>query len=144
LGEVVDSVFYDDATAWPQLANGQGASLVVCSTTADNSLVTSWYSSTTITGEMVNAIPVFASPNAADACLSVGVQESRPVKFDVYPNPTTDKVTLSVASDVELYDMTGQKKGAYRNVKEVSLSSFAPGLYILRTAKGEMVRIVKK
>lgn len=144
LGEEVDSVFYDDAVAWPQLANGQGTSLVVCSTSADNSLATSWYASTTVTGDFVNAIPVFASPNAADACLSVGMRESKSVKFDVHPNPTSDKITLSVASDIELYDMTGQKKGAYWNVKEVNLTAFAPGLYILRTAKGEMVRIVKK
>jgi len=142
--EIVDSVFYDDAAAWPQLANGQGASLVVCSTSADNNLPSSWYASTTATGGTVNAIAVFASPNAADACLSVGIQENKPVKFDVYPNPTTDKVTLSLPSDVELYDMTGQKKGAFKNVKEVNLSAFAPGLYIMRTSKGEMVRIVKK
>ncbi len=70
-GELVDMVVYNDAGGWPEIADGEGPSLILCDLEADNSQPESWGFSTTntnvISGGSGNFI--YATPGAAnDAC----------------------------------------------------------------------------
>lgn len=143
-GVLIDTVRYNISAGWPTSANGGGASLVLCDVNADNNVPTSWYASTTAVGASVNGVAVFASPGAADACLTVGVNQPTTERFSVYPNPAFEKIVLSKPADVELFDMTGQRKLSAKNVREVNVSTLPAGLYVVRTASGEMSRFVKK
>jgi plastocyanin len=68
VGDVVDYVDYKPDGAWPVAANGQGATLVLCDPTADNSLPASWSAATTATSFQISSIDVLANPNAASGC----------------------------------------------------------------------------
>lgn len=70
-GELVDMVVYNDAAGWPEIADGEGPSLILCDLEADNSQPENWGFSTTntniVSGGSGNFI--YATPGAAnDAC----------------------------------------------------------------------------
>lgn len=67
-GTEVDAVDYKNALPWPTEANGNGASIVLCDPTSDNSLPISWQACPTPANVTVNGKAVFANPNAASAC----------------------------------------------------------------------------
>ena len=69
-GTLMDTLFYDDdfATGWPILADGGGASLILCDYNSDNSLATNWAAATTNQG-IYGDLPLFASPKAANSCV---------------------------------------------------------------------------
>jgi hypothetical protein len=77
-------------------------------------------------------------------------------KIDVYPNPASDVVSVSVNklnSDfyLELTDIFGRKllKTEFTNQREINVSHLAPGIYCLiieniKTGERFMQKIVKK
>lgn len=74
LNQLVDSVTYEDGSAWDSRADGSGYSLVLCDVNTDNSLGINWSISTNnIDGT------TFASPGSANAC----------------PNPITVNISVS-------------------------------------------------
>lgn len=86
-----------------------------------------------------------------------GISESARVSAKVYPNPTTDKLTIELgdvqASVVELYDMSGRKMMSRRladNARQVSIdmTSLSAGNYVVRLASegrsGESLVVVKQ
>ena len=68
---VIDSVNFDDINPWNVLADGYGKSLVLCDPNSDNSVPANWTVSTTNASLIVNTYDIFASPDAADACLPI-------------------------------------------------------------------------
>jgi hypothetical protein len=74
LNNTIDSVDYDDGSPWPTAVDGSGPSLVLCDLTADPNIGSSWDTSSTSVGVVVNGHAVYGSPGAADnSCSSTPV-----------------------------------------------------------------------
>ena len=72
---------------------------------------------------------------------STGIQNVvKEATFNVYPNPFTDKLTISPQVDYAMFDLTG--KQVYVSTMENDLSKLAAGTYVLQTGK-ESIRVVK-
>jgi len=69
-GATVDIVNYDNSSPWPEIADGDGTSMILCEVNADNDDAANWSFSTNNTGLTAgggNDI-IFASPGAANTC----------------------------------------------------------------------------
>jgi hypothetical protein len=69
------------------------------------------------------------------------------IDFQVYPNPTVDKVVLSQTYDqVQVYTMNGQLVLSQKNTNLVDLSSFEAGNYLIKvsSSKGTGTQTVVK
>ena len=64
MGNLADSVNYDDTDPWPTEPDGNGASLVLCNPSSDNTLAENWSAATTSTGIMDNGVEIMANPGA--------------------------------------------------------------------------------
>jgi hypothetical protein len=84
---------------------------------------------------------------ATDTYITTSVKERQTNPISFYPNPADTKLTVTVdsgsARDLKLgiYDITGKLiiQQLFRNVNRVTLdvSSFVPGMYILKSETGE-------
>jgi len=102
LGNVVDTVNYDDAAPWPSgfsagEPDGGGASLILCDYSTDNNDGSNWSVATTATGVNINGLDVLGSPGAANTCII-----ECPSAFSV-----TACDTYTVPSGNETYTMSG-------------------------------------
>ena len=65
--QIIDVVDYDDNTAWSgSEADGDGASLVLCDPSSDNTDPVNWYPSTTSSSALINGIIALGSPGTVD------------------------------------------------------------------------------
>ncbi|MTB49865.1 alkaline phosphatase PhoX [Lewinella sp. W8] len=64
--------------------------------------------------------------------------------FGIYPNPTLQQVYFNDIQDVALYNNQGQRLRVYRNVNQIDVAHLPAGVYYLRSAKGEIVELVKQ
>lgn len=73
LGNLVDSVNYDDVAPWDATGacDGGGHSLILCSPTADNNDGNNWSIATDSTGVIINTKEVVGSPGSVNVCLAV-------------------------------------------------------------------------
>ncbi len=67
-GSVADVVEYSNTAAWSELANGMGASLVLCDVNTNNNDPTNWNSSISETGIMIEDFDLMADPNMENNC----------------------------------------------------------------------------
>lgn len=103
-GVLVDSLRYDDVSPWPTKPDGDGPTLVLCDLQADQKLGTSWDTSSTATGVIVNGKAVFGSPGALDAsCNSTPPTPTNPV-YDISVINNTD--ANGVADSIGVYCWT--------------------------------------
>lgn len=112
-GAVADTVFFDDAVAWPQQADGGGYSLVLCDLTADNNLPASWTASENATGIVVNGLEIFADPGAASTCTPTGIADDNVITTRMFPNPSNGAFRLEMkpvdeTSNILIYNAMGQ------------------------------------
>ena len=94
-------VIYNDAAGWPEIADGEGPSLILCDLEADNSQPENWGFSTTntnvISGGSGNLI--YATPGAPnDACSSTPYIFFENVLDDVDEGDITGNFRLSLAN----------------------------------------------
>ncbi|MFK7770698.1 MAG: lamin tail domain-containing protein [Saprospiraceae bacterium] len=68
-GSVADVVEYSNTATWSELANGMGASLVLCDVNANNNDPTNWNSSISETGITIEGFELKADPNMENNCL---------------------------------------------------------------------------
>ena len=110
--QVVDEVTYSDNGAWSSLADGYGASLVLCDTKGDNTDPNLWQPASTNSNANFNNKTIFANPGSANECgmnglvafghvtetvLEDGVQASTQI---IVNNPGEAKtLTISVAAN---------------------------------------------
>ncbi|WP_170228016.1 Ig-like domain-containing protein [Vicingus serpentipes] len=78
LGNLVDSVNYDDASPWPSGVaagepDGGGSSIVLCDVNSDNNDGVNWNASVAGTGVIINSFEVKASPGVENFCCSMDV-----------------------------------------------------------------------
>lgn len=64
-GTLIDQVEYDDMEPWPEQADGNGPSLVLCDLQLDNSLPESWSASVDFAAVNSNNDTIWASPGAS-------------------------------------------------------------------------------
>lgn len=69
----VDSLRYDDVAPWPLEPDGDGATLVLCDPTLDNTIGSNWSACTVATGLTVNGKAVKAHPGAGCSAVVVDV-----------------------------------------------------------------------
>jgi len=78
----------------------------------------------------------------------VGIADVEAMSLVVWPNPATDRVNVSMseAADAILYDINGRRMASFQlveGVNTIDLSSYANGVYVLRTANATQ-KIVKR
>ena len=73
-------------------------------------------------------------PNRIEEDCSVSLQEvESTMEFNVYPNPTSGKVSLSrVMERVEVIDLVGKTIQTYENASEINIGALPAGVYHLR------------
>ena len=68
----------------------------------------------------------------------VNVDELAAMKFDVYPNPTNDKVVIEAQSDIQQVTLMSIKgelledRKANSNKIELNLEGYSKGIYVVR------------
>ncbi|MAX82079.1 MAG: hypothetical protein CL843_18105 [Crocinitomicaceae bacterium] len=64
--------------------------------------------------------------------------------LQVYPNPATDIVYFNKTVDVQVYNVTGQLVTENKAVNTLDVSDYETGIYIIRTAEGDLVKMIKQ
>lgn len=79
---------------------------------------------------------------------SVGFEDDKVFVFGVQPNPTSDvlNITVSYPTSAEITASNGAilKTLALEGVKTIDVSTYAPGVYFIRTAEGQTVKFIKE
>ncbi len=117
-GNTIDEVTYDDAAPWPD-ADGNGAYLQLISTSLDNALASSWVANTSgnlSTSSFAFSQTVHVSPNPVQSQMQLRSQ---------YPIGTV-RIFSSLGQELVLQTTTA-------NTLDVDVSSFASGVYIIKT-----------
>ena len=76
-----------------------------------------------------------SSNKQIDVLSGIGLDESTPDDLSIYPVPTTGRLTVETAAEVEsisLYNMTGQFITEVRGQRSLDLSTLPAGTYMLR------------
>jgi hypothetical protein len=116
-GNTIDSVEYFDVAPWPADADGQGSYLQLIDTTLDNSLASSWISSSSVT---------LATPSYVETST-----------ISVYPNPVADILNIRVQKTikgVKIFDVSGHLITEFKpksDMISVDFSSYSKGLYFI-------------
>lgn len=78
----------------------------------------------------------------------LGINPAAGDKINIYPNPAQNLVTIEGAepSQIELYNLSGQKLDAYKNSTTIDVSGLPAGVYLLKvtTSDGNFVKKVVK
>ncbi|NNF35080.1 MAG: hypothetical protein HKN68_13280, partial [Saprospiraceae bacterium] len=69
VGDTIDVLSYTDRAPWPDQADGQGFSLILCDPDADNSMAENWGAATFPTGFNYEGVSIFADPGDLSYCL---------------------------------------------------------------------------
>ena len=78
---------------------------------------------------------------------ALGFKNFEVSSFALYPNPTTDKLTVLTKqqfSSVKIYDNIGREVKTFNNIKVLNVSDLNTGLYFLKTNTGLQARFIKK
>jgi hypothetical protein len=116
-GNTIDSVEYFDVTPWPAEADGQGSYLQLIDTALDNSLASSWISSSSVT---------LATPSYVESST-----------ISVYPNPVADILNIraeKTIKGVKIFDVSGHLITEIKpksDLISVDFSSYSKGLYFI-------------
>lgn len=138
------------ATSSTKLVNGNGN---ITQSDADNG--NTWTFTWTSPSTDVGNVSFYASGNAANGnggtsgdqivtssitSPSLGVSEAKKLEFSMFPNPSTDRLTIKLPSgtfeaEVGVFDYTGRKIRAEKlssNNQQLDVSELATGMYIVR------------
>lgn len=116
---------------WGNFDAGQGGVLVV----GQFGYATSQYSGAAgITSANINVV---ATLSTDDFSL---------VNVSVFPNPTTDKITIETKQDfnsVNIFDVTGKSVRTFKSKKTLNVSDLTKGIYFLKTDTGLLGKFIK-
>ena len=135
LGQLIDSVHYDIVAPWDTLANGYGASLVLCDESSDNDDPANWSAATNVQGAWNNTV---ITGNPMNNCtMSAGINDIiNPMFVEVFPNPSNGIITINAIEnsfsyvDILITDITG------KNVYENSHASLPARINLSNEEKG--------
>lgn len=89
----------------------------------------------------------FPSSQCDECTVGISANESSSIK--IYPNPVKDilNVVLNAANTkLTIYNSLGSKmdeRFAYENIAKINVTNYAPGVYILKTGDGSVVKFIK-
>ena len=102
LGNVVDVVTYGNSGDWPEEANGDGSSLVLCDPSADNSDPANWIAAVQPTGVFISGTEILGSPGLANDCTPPDPQGYTPYNIGDLISENEDGVADSLGARAEL------------------------------------------
>ncbi len=62
--------------------------------------------------------------------------------FQAWPNPVSRELSFNAVTDAALFDMNGKLIRVFRNTQTADMSGVVPGVYFLKNASGETVKII--
>jgi hypothetical protein len=62
--------------------------------------------------------------------------------FQAWPNPVSRELTFNTVTDAALFDMNGKLIRVFRNTQSADMRGMTPGIYFLKNAAGETLKIV--
>ena len=62
--------------------------------------------------------------------------------FQVWPNPVSRELNFNEVSDVALFNVNGQLVRVFRNTQVADVAGIQPGIYFLKNAKGDVVKLI--
>ncbi|MCF8277109.1 MAG: lamin tail domain-containing protein [Flavobacteriales bacterium] len=147
--ETVDSIPYTTSAPWPTGADGNGASIVLCIDSLDNSVGANWSTAATNTGIIINGIQIHANPGAS-CSVNDAISEADTELFSIYPNPNNGNVFLSANAAnvsnavVEIFSTSGhliarKPLGNSPAEKVLIASGLESGIYLVRLSSGAQV-----
>ena len=116
-GNTIDSVEYFDVAPWPADADGQGSYLQLIDTALDNSLASSWISSSNVT---------LSTPSYLETST-----------ISVYPNPVADILNIraeKTIKGIKIFDVSGHLITEIKpksDLISLDFSSYSKGLYFI-------------
>lgn len=96
LGEVIDSLTYDDAAPWVLEPDGSGPSLEIINSATDNALASNWRASRTATNKKYNNVDIFASPNLLPIASSLPEVAFTVTNLTIKENVSTGNLSLTI------------------------------------------------
>ena len=131
-GNIIDSVRYSDEYPWPVEADGNGYFLQLADVNSDNSLASNW---------------------SISSSLTVGVEDKHYSSLvKVYPNPARSIINIDGIqlqfSSLELYDLSGRKLIAQKNINSgrltINVEKLVPGTYIINLTLDNGEKVIRK
>ncbi len=132
-----------------QLAN-LSASTETFVSKSNNALQSKQY---TVSGNQISlslpklSVTLLRIPTNSAVQTSYAVNENTALKVNVFPNPAQDQLQIQVEKEgaytVAIHNMLGQKMGEWNSVKQIDISSFAAGNYIVQIRNQDMVTVKK-
>jgi hypothetical protein len=140
-GVMEDKVCYENATPWPESANGLGHTLSLINAYSNNESVTNWEASLS-----------HGTPGQKNTDVITGILETLALSnpsITVYPNPVKKDIGIEIVCEeneninMQLLDLTGRRIGSLfnknlypgKNQFELSLEGadyfISPGVYIM-------------
>ena len=74
----------------------------------------------------------------------LSINQSDTQSFKLYPNPTTGMVHIEATEEVTIYDLKGNRTYLQPNSGLLDLTSFAPGVYVLKTVNHRQKLVISR
>ena len=87
-----------------------------------------------------------SNPLAVTVSVNLGIENNNTVEFKIYPNPINDFLNIETFVDIksiEIYNIQGQKV-LQSNQKQINVSEFAAGVYMIKIQDIENATATKK
>lgn len=90
--------------------------------------------------------PTPKAPNEEGVIVSViSYSKANFTPLSVYPNPVIgSEVNFNKTVNIRVYNLAGQRLFADNNVSRLNVDQFQPGLYLIQTDEGELVKLIIK
>ena len=93
------------------------------------------------------SVTLLRIPTTSAVKTSYTINENTALKVNVFPNPAQDILNIQMekagAYTVMIHNMLGQKIGEWNSVKQVDISSFSAGNYIVQISNQDQVTVKK-
>lgn len=84
------------------------------------------------------------TPDASNNGATISITASEKMPLQAYPNPARDFIRFNETMNLELYSISGTLLEKHINVNQLALSHLSSGIYLLRSDKGQVLRMVKE
>lgn len=132
----------DDLVRISATAIGAEITGAVMSPDGKTMLINNQHPATTNTGVYANSL-TYAITGWDELVTSISEPKfNNENAFQVWPNPVARELNFNEVTDAAIFDMNGKLVRVYRNVNSVDVSELTPGTYIVKNAKGEVVKLI--
>jgi len=73
-----------------------------------------------------------------------GIMDHQMKTLSVYPNPASDQIRFAENVDASLFNMQGELLKTIINRNTMDIADLPKGLYMVRTSRNELAKVVKK